>query len=73
METAANDVRDKVSIAQRYLPRDTTHLRYQLMQTRSIMQITGKVEPVDAGALEYRPHRKERLQAISNVGCRNLG
>jgi multidrug efflux pump len=53
METAANDVRDKVSIAQRYLPRDTDP------PTVSKADYGAKSEPVDAGALgNCRPHRK---------------
>ncbi len=47
METAANDVRDKVSVAQRYLPRDADPPTVSKADADSdpIMQITIQVPP----------------------------
>ena len=71
METAANDVRDKVSIAQRYLPRDADPPTVSKADADSdpIMQIT--IESPTRSLLELSEIAdltvKERLQTISNV------
>ncbi|MDD4631439.1 MAG: efflux RND transporter permease subunit [Proteiniphilum sp.] len=73
METAANDVRDKVSIAQRYLPRDTDPPTVSKADADSdpIMQIT--VQSPLRSLLELSEITdltvKERLQTISNVSA----
>ena len=73
METAANDVRDKVSIAQRYLPRDTDPPTVSKADADSdpIMQIT--VQSPNRSMLELSEIAdltvKERLQTISNVSA----
>ena len=73
METAANDVRDKVSIAQRYLPRDVDPPTVSKADADSdpIMQIT--VESPVRSMLELSEIAdltvKERLQTISNVSA----
>ncbi|MBF6597876.1 MAG: efflux RND transporter permease subunit [Fermentimonas sp.] len=73
METAANDVRDKVSIAQRYLPRDADPPTVSKADADSdpIMQIT--VQSPIRSLLELSEIAdltvKERLQTISNVSA----
>ena len=73
METAANDVRDKVSIAQRYLPRDADPPTVSKADADSdpIMQIT--VQSPLRSLLELSEIAdltvKERLQTISNVSA----
>lgn len=73
LETAANDVRDKVSIAQRYLPRDTDPPTVSKADSDSdpIMQIT--VQSPTRSLLELSEIAdltvKERLQTISNVSA----
>lgn len=73
METAANDVRDKVSIAQRYLPRDVDPPTVSKADADSdpIMQIT--IESPVRSMLELSEIAdltvKERLQTISNVSA----
>lgn len=73
METAANDVRDKVSIAQRYLPRDADPPTVSKADADSdpIMQIT--VQSPVRSMLELSEIAdltvKERLQTISNVSA----
>ncbi len=73
METAANDVRDKVSIAQRYLPRDADPPTVSKADADSdpIMQIT--VQSPVRSLLELSEIAdltvKERLQTISNVSA----
>ncbi|MDR2816688.1 MAG: efflux RND transporter permease subunit [Proteiniphilum sp.] len=73
METAANDVRDKVSIAQRYLPRDVDPPTVSKADADSdpIMQIT--VQSPLRSMLELSEIAdltvKERLQTISNVSA----
>lgn len=73
METAANDVRDKVSRAQRYLPRDADPPTVSKADADSepIMQIT--VESPTRSLLELSEIAdltvKERLQTISNVSA----
>lgn len=73
METAANDVRDKVSIAQRYLPRDADPPTVSKADADSdpIMQIT--VQSPFRSLLELSEIAdltvKERLQTISNVSA----
>ena len=73
METAANDVRDKVSIAQRYLPRDADPPTVSKADADSdpIMQIT--VQSPIRSMLELSEISdltvKERLQTISNVSA----
>ena len=73
METAANDVRDKVSVAQRYLPRDTDPPTVSKADADSdpIMQIT--VQSPTRSLLELSEIAdltvKERLQTISNVSA----
>lgn len=73
METAANDVRDKVSIAQRYLPRDVDPPTVSKADADSdpIMQIT--VQSPIRSMLELSEIAdltvKERLQTISNVSA----
>ncbi|MEA4917765.1 efflux RND transporter permease subunit [Proteiniphilum sp.] len=73
METAANDVRDKVSIAQRYLPRDVDPPTVSKADADSdpIMQIT--VQSPNRSMLELSEIAdltvKERLQTISNVSA----
>lgn len=73
METAANDVRDKVSIAQRYLPRDADPPTVSKADADSdpIMQIT--VQSPIRSMLELSEIAdltvKERLQTISNVSA----
>lgn len=73
METAANDVRDKVSIAQRYLPRDTDPPTVSKADADSdpIMQVT--VQSPNRSMLELSEIAdltvKERLQTISNVSA----
>ena len=73
METAANDVRDKVSIAQRYLPRDADPPTVSKADADSdpIMQIT--VQSPTRSLLELSEIAdltvKERLQTISNVSA----
>ena len=71
METAANDVRDKVSVAQRYLPRDVDPPTVSKADADSepIMQITVQsdirslLELTEIAELTV----KERLQTIQNV------
>lgn len=73
LETAANDVRDKVSIAQRYLPRDADPPTVAKADADSdpIMQITiqsplrSLLELSEIAELTV----KERLQTISNVSA----
>jgi len=73
METAANDVRDKVSIAQRYLPRDADPPTVSKADADSdpIMQLT--VQSPQRSMLELSEIAdltvKERLQTISNVSA----
>lgn len=73
METAANDVRDKVSVAQRYLPRDADPPTVSKADADSdpIMQIT--VQSPIRSLLELSEIAdltvKERLQTISNVSA----
>lgn len=73
METAANDVRDKVSRAQRYLPRDADPPTVSKADSDSdpIMQIT--VQSPTRSLLELSEIAdltvKERLQTISNVSA----
>jgi len=73
METAANDVRDKVSVAQRYLPRDTDPPTVSKADADSdpIMQIT--IQSPTRSLLELSEIAdltvKERLQTISNVSA----
>ncbi|MDD2328060.1 MAG: efflux RND transporter permease subunit [bacterium] len=73
METAANDVRDKVSVAQRYLPRDADPPTVSKADADSdpIMQIT--VQSPLRSLLELSEITdltvKERLQTISNVSA----
>lgn len=73
METAANDVRDKVSRAQRYLPRDADPPTVAKADADAdpIMQIT--VESPTRSLLELSEIAeltvKERLQTISNVSA----
>jgi multidrug efflux pump len=73
METAANDVRDKVSVAQRYLPRDADPPTVAKADADSdpIMQIT--VQSPVRSLLELSEIAdltvKERLQTISNVSA----
>ena len=73
METAANDVRDKVSVAQRYLPRDADPPTVSKADADSdpIMQIT--VQSPIRSMLELSEIAdltvKERLQTISNVSA----
>ncbi|NLX80305.1 MAG: efflux RND transporter permease subunit, partial [Proteiniphilum sp.] len=73
METAANDVRDKVSRAQRYLPRDADPPTVAKADADAdpIMQIT--VESPTRNLLELSEIAeltvKERLQTISNVSA----
>ncbi len=73
METAANDVRDKVSVAQRYLPRDVDPPTVSKADADSdpIMQIT--VQSPTRSLLELSEIAdltvKERLQTISNVSA----
>ncbi len=73
METAANDVRDKVSVAQRYLPRDTDPPTVSKADADSdpIMQIT--IQSPNRSLLELSEIAeltvKERLQTISNVSA----
>jgi len=73
METAANDVRDKVSIAQRYLPRDADPPTVSKADADSdpIMQIT--IQSPTRSLLELSEIAdltvKERLQTISNVSA----
>lgn len=73
METAANDVRDKVSRAQRYLPRDADPPTVSKADADSdpIMQIT--VESPTRSLLQLSEIAdltvKERLQTISNVSA----
>lgn len=73
METAANDVRDKVSIAQRYLPRDVDPPTVSKADADSdpIMQIT--IQSPIRSMLELSEIAdltvKERLQTISNVSA----
>ena len=73
METAANDVRDKVSVAQRYLPRDADPPTVSKADADSepIMQIT--IESPTRSLLELSEIAdltvKERLQTISNVSA----
>ena len=73
METAANDVRDKVSIAQRYLPRDADPPTVSKADADSdpIMQIT--IQSPSRSLLELSEIAdltvKERLQTISNVSA----
>ncbi len=73
METAANDVRDKVSIAQRYLPRDVDPPTVSKADADSdpIMQIT--IQSPTRSLLELSEIAdltvKERLQTISNVSA----
>ena len=73
METAANDVRDKVSIAQRYLPRDADPPTVAKADADSdpIMQIT--VQSPTRSMLELSEIAdltvKERLQTIQNVSA----
>ncbi len=71
METAANDVRDKVSVAQRYLPRDVDPPTVSKADADAepIMQITVQsdirslLELTEIAELTV----KERLQTIQNV------
>ena len=73
METAANDVRDKVSVAQRYLPRDADPPTVSKADADSdpIMQIT--VQSPIRSMLELSEIAdltvKERLQTIPNVSA----
>lgn len=73
METAANDVRDKVSVAQRYLPRDADPPTVSKADADSepIMQIT--IESPTRSLLELSEIAdltvKERLQTISDVSA----
>ncbi|MCE5205283.1 MAG: efflux RND transporter permease subunit [Porphyromonadaceae bacterium] len=73
LETAANDVRDKVSVAQRYLPRDADPPTVSKADADSdpIMQIT--VQSPNRSLLELSEIAdltvKERLQTISNVSA----
>lgn len=73
METAANDVRDKVSVAQRYLPRDADPPTVSKADADSdpIMQIT--VQSPIRSLLELSEIAdltvKERLQTIPNVSA----
>ena len=73
METAANDVRDKVSVAQRYLPRDADPPTVSKADADSdpIMQIT--VQSPIRSLLELSEIAdltvKERLQTINNVSA----
>ena len=73
METAANDVRDKVSRAQRYLPRDVDPPTVSKADADAspIMQIT--VESEKRSLLELSEIAdltiKERLQTIQNVSA----
>ena len=73
METAANDVRDKVSRAQRYLPRDADPPTVSKADADSdpIMQIT--IESPTRSLLQLSEIAeltvKERLQTISNVSA----
>lgn len=73
METAANDVRDKVSVAQRYLPRDADPPTVSKADADSdpIMQIT--IQSPTRSLLELSEIAeltvKERLQTISNVSA----
>ncbi len=73
METAANDVRDKVSVAQRYLPRDADPPTVSKADADSdpIMQIT--IQSPNRSLLELSEIAeltvKERLQTISNVSA----
>ena len=73
METAANDVRDKVSIAQRYLPRDADPPTVSKADADSdpIMQLT--VQSPLRSMLELSEIAdltvKERLQTIANVSA----
>jgi len=73
METAANDVRDKVSVAQRYLPRDADPPTVSKADADSdpIMQLT--VQSPLRSMLELSEIAdltvKERLQTISNVSA----
>ena len=73
METAANDVRDKVSVAQRYLPRDADPPTVAKADADSdpIMQIT--VQSPIRSMLQLSEIAdltvKERLQTIQNVSA----
>jgi multidrug efflux pump len=73
METAANDVRDKVSVAQRYLPRDADPPTVSKADADSdpIMQVT--IQSPIRSLLELSEIAdltvKERLQTISNVSA----
>lgn len=73
METAANDVRDKVSRAQRYLPRDADPPTVSKADADSdpIMQIT--IQSPTRSLLQLSEIAdltvKERLQTISNVSA----
>ncbi|MDO5663911.1 MAG: efflux RND transporter permease subunit [Bacteroidia bacterium] len=73
METAANDVRDKVSRAQRYLPRDADPPTVSKADADAdpIMQVT--VESPTRSLLQLSEIAeltvKERLQTISNVSA----
>jgi multidrug efflux pump len=73
LETAANDVRDKVSRAQRYLPRDADPPTVSKADADAtpIMQIT--VQSPTRSLLELREIAeltvKEQLQTISNVSA----
>lgn len=73
METAANDVRDKVSVAQRYLPRDADPPTVSKADADSdpIMQIT--IQSPVRSLLELSEIAdltvKERLQTIPNVSA----
>ncbi len=71
METAANDVRDKVSVAQRYLPRDVDPptVAKADADAEPIMQITVQSETRSLLQLTEIAELtvKERLQTIQNV------
>lgn len=73
METAANDVRDKVSRAQRYLPRDADPPTVSKADAddQPIMQITLQSEKRSLLELSEIADLtvKERLQTISNVSA----
>ncbi len=73
LETAANDVRDKVSVAQRYLPRDCDPPTVSKADADAspIMQVT--VQSTKRSLLELTEIAdltvKERLQTIQNVSA----
>ncbi|MDR0427818.1 MAG: efflux RND transporter permease subunit [Dysgonamonadaceae bacterium] len=76
METAANDVRDKVSRAQRYLPRDCDPPTVSKSDAddQPIMQVTVQSEKRNLLELSEIADLtvKERLQTIQNVSAVNI-